>query len=86
MIARTYDMGIAALQYCGPWDTLYLDHDLGEPFYDEIGRRRNGVDVMKWILENPQFAPKEIVCVSANPVGRKNIEGYIKDLGGIRNE
>ena len=63
------------------WDILYLDHDLGD---FENGVERTGLDVMKWILNNLDHAPRKVVCVSANPIGKKNIEGYVKDLERLR--
>jgi hypothetical protein len=78
VIARNYDEGIEALTNMGPWDTLYLDHDLSS--YDKDGREMSGRDIMKFLLSNPKFAPKEIVCVSGNPIGKREIEHQIQDL------
>lgn len=75
--ARTYDDGIKALETEGPWDVLYLDHDLGDP--DE---RKTGYGIMCWIEANPQFKPAKISIVSANPVGRKNMLVVIQKLYG----
>ncbi len=72
MIARNYEMGILALEKAGPWDLLYIDHDLG------LGK--SGYDVMCWLEKNPQYAPKKIICVSSNPPGRKRIEFVIKKI------
>ena len=73
-IARTYDEGILALQE-GPWEILYLDHDFGDP--DE---RKTGYGIMCWLEANPEYLPGRIQIVSANPVGRKNIQVVIDRL------
>lgn len=70
--ARNYEEGIYQLKNCGPWDLLYLDHDLGED--------KTGYDVMCWLEENTEYLPGEIVCVSANPVGKDRITQVIDKL------
>ncbi len=66
-IARTYDDGILALEKEGPWDVLYLDHDLG--CFSE-GKEYTGYDVLCWIEAFPEFAPKKIELVTSNPAVR----------------
>lgn len=75
MIARTYKAGIDALRYCGPWDVLLLDHDLGEP-----DPKHTGYGIMCWLEENKEFVPGNIEFVTANPVGRKNMLAAYKKL------
>jgi hypothetical protein len=77
MVVRTYDQGVSALED-KEWDLLYLDHDLGD--FDEEGREWTGYDIMIWLGENKDRLPKAISCVSANPVGVRNIEAAIKEL------
>lgn len=67
-----YDTGIVALEHYGPWDMLYLDHDLGD---DDI--KKSGYGIACWLETNPQFRPDQIIIVSANPVGVQNIERVI---------
>jgi len=76
-VARDYDQGIKALKEEGPFDLLYLDHDLGD--YNKFVER-TGYDVMCFLEENPQFLPKEIVFVTANPVGRKKMMAVYRKL------
>jgi hypothetical protein len=77
-IARTYFEGIILLQLC-KWDELLLDHDLGPcSVYKE--REYTGYDIMCWLEEFPEYLPKKISCVSANPVGRRRIEQVIQKL------
>jgi len=79
-IARNFSDGITALK-SGPWDMLFLDHDLGEDYPND------GYGVAKFLELHPEFLPTKIQIVSSNPVGRKNIERVLEkfyDLhGGI---
>jgi len=75
-IARTFEDGIKALKEEGPWGLLYIDHDLGE-----TDPAKTGYDIMCFLEANPELAPKKIVCVSSNPVGRQKIEVVIEKLG-----
>jgi len=72
LIARTGEKGIEILKDIDNIDLLYLDHDLGDGI--------SGYDVMCWLENNPYALPTEIVCVSANPVGRDRINMVIKKL------
>lgn len=74
-IARTFDDGIKALTNEGPWDLLYLDHDLGDP-----APNKTGYDIMNFLEVNPGLIPGSIVCVSSNPVGRQKIGVVIEKL------
>jgi hypothetical protein len=70
LIARNYEMGKQALTHLGPWDILYLDHDLGEG--------KNGYQIIEWLEEqlfnnNLNFLPKELIVISSNPVGIEKI-------------
>ena len=64
VIARTFDAGIHALKYLGPFDILYLDHDLGE----EDGHH-TGYGIITWLEQFPEYLPGEIKIITANPVG-----------------
>lgn len=77
VIARTYDQGIDALTNQGPFEVLYLDHDLGE-----ADPGATGYGIMNFLEANPQFLPGKIVCVSSNPVGRQRIQMVIDKLYG----
>lgn len=77
VIARNFDEGIRQLNN-GPWDLLLLDHDLAS--FDCDGREKTGYDIMCFLEEFPEYKPKEIRCVSDNPVGRKRIETVIKKI------
>lgn len=73
--ARTYDDGIHALTCEGPFDILYLDHDLGEE-----DPRKTGMGIMNFLEANPEYKPGTIVLVTSNPVGRKQMQVVIDKL------
>lgn len=77
-VARDYNDGITQLEKYGPWDVLYLDHDLAS--FTEDGEERTGYHIMCWLEANPQYLPGRIECVSSNPVGRARIDIVIKKL------
>lgn len=79
VVARTFDEGIDALKTQGPFDILYLDHDLGD---FENKYERTGYHIMCFLEENQQYLPKKIVIVSSNPVGRQKIQMVIDKLYG----
>ena len=79
---RTYEEGIKYLQK-GPWDLLLLDHDLGDFIFEgTYMREKTGYDVLCWLERNPQFLPKRIELVTANPVGRQRMESLVRRLYG----
>lgn len=77
IVARTFADGINAIK-TGNIDCLFLDHDLG--CYDEDGKELTGYTVMLFLEEHPEYLPKEIVVVSANPVGRQKMRDVIQQL------
>lgn len=83
-IARNYADGITLLRTKGPFKTLYLDHDLAS--FTEDGLEKTGYDVMCFLEKNLHLVPKEIICVSANPVGRERIQRVIKSIYRRRKE
>lgn len=73
--AATFDAGLFSLKFEGPWDVLYLDHDLADP-----DPHNTGEGIMKFLEENTLFLPKKIVLVTSNPVGRQRMNVIIKKL------
>lgn len=73
---------------------LSLDHDLGDIHKESNGlitqyshHEKTGYDVICWIEEQAHtysafILPKKILCHSANPSGRANIERVIRKLYG----
>jgi len=84
VIARNYFEGVRQLQLNGPWDHLYLDHDLGgmgnDSFCPVKNREMTGYDVMCWLEEHPEFLPAKITLVTDNPVGRQKMQTIIDRL------
>ena len=70
--ATSYAEGIQMLSQNEPFDLLCLDHDLSS--YDETGRELTGYDIMVFLEQNPCHMPKDIFFVTANPVGRINMQ------------
>lgn len=79
-VAKTYQEGIEQLQIGGPWDALLLDHDLSS--YDDNGKELTGTDIMNFLEQNQDLLPKQIILVTSNPVGRKNMQAIIDKIYG----
>ena len=84
VIARTFQEGIDALLTEGPFDILYLDHDLAD--WEEGHREKTGYDIMCFLEENPHLLPKQIILVTSNPVGRARMQAVIDRLYRSKNE
>lgn len=67
-VARTYDDALRMLRRF-EYDTLYLDHDLGDD-------KRTGLDLLRQLIADNRV-PARVECISWNPVGRKNIEAEL---------
>lgn len=77
-IARTYNDAIKLLTE-NQYDTIWLDHDLGD-YTGPEGREMTGYDVVMWIVEcklNGAHVPLNYEYLTANPVGRKNMDSLI---------
>lgn len=72
---RTYDEAIKVLSTEGPFDLVYLDHDLGE---DDMAK--TGYGIMNFLEANTQFLPGKIILVTSNPVGRRQMQTVIEKL------
>ena len=77
IIVRNYDEFVKCIEEKGLPDELSFDHDLGE------NDTKTGYDCAKWFGEycwdNGLPFPKWNVH-SANPVGKENIENYLKNI------
>lgn len=82
--ATNYQDGIKMLTEQGPFDLLCLDHDLAS--YDENGKELTGYDVMLFLESNLEFLPKDFWWVSANPVGRKNMQACLDSIRDRQNK
>ena len=70
-VAKTYDEAIQIIQ-TKHFNIIMMDHDLG--CFDKDGKEYNGTHVLTFIEPNPQYKPDDFIMVSANPVGRKNMQ------------
>jgi hypothetical protein len=62
------------------WDYLFLDHDLGGKVYvPSDGEEKTGWHVAKWLSENEDKMPEQIIVHSLNEGGRKNIMSLLKN-------
>jgi len=88
VLARTYHDGIAALTKLGPWDELYLDHDLGrvESQFTETGRELTGYDICEFLEANPDHRPKKVFIISSNPSGRARMKVVLDKIYGNSTE
>lgn len=78
-IARNYQAGITALKN-DKWDVLFLDHDLAD--FDENGREKDGMHILDFLEEFPEYLPKKIQLVTMNPVERIAMQRVIDKLYG----
>jgi hypothetical protein len=73
--ARTYEDGIKAIDE-GGWDVLLLDHDLGD-----TNPQHTGYGIVQHMEENPELRVPEVRLVTANPVGKANMEAGLLSMG-----
>jgi len=72
-IARSVDEAIQMISEFGLPDQISFDHDLGE-------NQKTGYDFAKWIVWNELDTRGIFINVhSANPIGRDNIYGLIRN-------
>ena len=83
VVARSYDEGIRALTLMGPWDCLYLDHDLNAIKNSWINdREATGYDIVCFLEEHPDLRPAKVVLVTSNPTGRLKMVAGLKRIYG----
>ena len=71
-VARTYDDGIEQLTNYGPWDILFLDHDLG--------CKGTGYDILCYLENHKDLLPNKVELITMNPVGRENMVRVLRKL------
>lgn len=73
----TTEDAIQALQ-SETFDAVFLDHDLGGHMsVDSFGQETTGYTVAKWLSENPDRKPLNIIIHSFNNVGAKNMQNIL---------
>lgn len=72
-IAKDYRTAINVFTSNGPFDILFLDHDLGQ--------KQTGLDFVKWILDGDINAyPTRVIVHSNSPVGASNMVYLLQDF------
>jgi CheY-like chemotaxis protein len=71
---------IDAIVDSGPFDSVFLDHDLNTFVHDPYPREITGNDVAR-VLCSQEWKPVSIVVHSANPVGAARIMATLQDGG-----
>ena len=66
----------------GPWDMIFLDHDLGGLVYINSNEPNTGYQIAKFIADH-EIGFETCVLHSMNPVGIKNMHDVLKDLGTV---
>jgi len=81
-IARTYDEGKRQLLLGGPWDVVYLDHDLGDrgSWSEDHRRHMTGLDILNWLEGEKHLLPKKLTVVTDNAAARAKMEDIVKRL------
>jgi len=74
-ICRSFQEGLDALRSDGPWDNLYLDHDLGDE-----NPAHTGYDILCWLEENIKYLPGSISLLTDNPVGRQKMRTVLRQF------
>jgi hypothetical protein len=72
-VARNYDDALRLLRRYD-YQTLYLDHDLGDHRPDHTG-----YDLLKQLVADGRVPPR-VECISWNPVGRRRIENLLAEV------
>jgi len=83
--ALTAEQAIYQLERHGPWDVVFLDHDLGGSQMVESGPG-TGYEVAQWLAGHEDKQPKTIILHTYNPVGAQNMKACLpqaKWLPGI---
>jgi hypothetical protein len=75
VIARTYDQGVQALEE-GNIRRLLLDHDLAD-----LDPKKTGYGIILLLEECEEMRPEAIHLVTANPVGKLNMEAALTAMG-----
>jgi hypothetical protein len=93
MHVRKYSEVVSALQSKGPWDVVFLDHDLADfgdgeyrheaSMYGSSRHEYTGVDVACFISRqlSEEKRPPRIVVHSWNPDGARTMAGILQQVG-----
>lgn len=77
-VARSTEQAKVLVEYLGPPSYISFDHDLGG--------EDTAMVFLKWLADNYFTQPPEYSIHSSNPVGRSNIDAYMKSWIRVRNQ
>lgn len=83
-VVRSHDEFVEFIKNNGVPDFVSFDHDLADEHYKDLetSHEKTGYESAKWLVDycvdNGVGLP-EYQVHSANPVGKKNIEGYLEN-------
>ncbi len=67
---------VEGIRNLGPFDVLFLDHDLDNRIYVDSDEPNTGYQLAKWIAENDvQF--KKIILHTHNPAGARKMKSVL---------
>ena len=69
---------MAALELMGPFDVLFLDHDLDDRVFVDSNEQNTGYQLAKWISEQ-DMKFNEIIIHSHNPAGAQNMKAALPE-------
>lgn len=81
-IVEDANQAILSLTEMGPFDEVYLDHDLGGEIFVGSELPDTGMEVVRWIVEHKPEIGKVIVH-SLNEVGADMMATFLRDAGYI---
>ena len=68
----------AALELMGPFDVLFLDHDLDDRVFVDSNEPNTGYQLAKWVAEK-DIKFDEIILHSLNPAGVQNMKAVLPE-------
>lgn len=74
-VARSFQEGVALLK-SEKWDLVMLDHDLAS--FDDEGVELTGTHIMTFLLDNPEYRPKDILFVTNNYHGFQRMKSILE--------
>lgn len=64
----------------GPWDIVFLDHDLAADHYGAMGEKEgDGTALARWMSKDTKRIPKEVVIHSYNPDGAARMQAILHE-------
>lgn len=79
-VAMTARQACDFLEYAGPFDYAFLDHDLGGRSF-EPSDKNSGYGVCQWMTEHPDKEPRHITIHSLNNIGSAKMMQVLGDAG-----